>query len=44
MTAIAETKAVREEGPELETGGTNNLTTTARRCTALRSDHFDEKE
>jgi hypothetical protein len=30
MTAIAETGAVRGKGPELETGGTNNLNTTAR--------------
>ena len=30
MTAIAETKALIGAGPELETGGTNNLNTTAR--------------
>jgi hypothetical protein len=28
---MAETVAVRGKGPELETGGTNNLTTTAHR-------------
>src|SRR5690349_2317621 len=36
MTAIAETEAVRGTGPEVETGGTNNLNTTARGCTAPR--------
>src|SRR5512132_1509857 len=35
MMAIAETKAVRGEGPEVETGGTNNLNTSAQRCTGL---------
>lgn len=35
MTAIAETKGEFRGGPKLETGGTANLTTTARRVTRL---------
>jgi hypothetical protein len=37
MTAIAVTKGENVEGPGLETGGTANLTTTARRFTAIRA-------
>jgi hypothetical protein len=35
MTAIAVTKEENVEGPGLETGGTTNLTTTARGFTAV---------
>jgi hypothetical protein len=42
MTAIAGTKTDLEGGPKLETGGTANITTTARDGMRVRADRWRE--